>query len=378
MMQHKEIRVKAQWRRVVVAGILFSTVLLLSAVFVAWRTVRQIDGRAAQFSERETAAKQAIEAIEQKQHELNERWLQLARKKDFVRREEILDQLAQSRQQMNASLETAYEQGELLRESVYEEGHSLLHWTMWTFAGCVALWLLCAVWAVNASAILFRRLEQQAAALTRLQFQFLESQENTARRFSHELHDELGQALTAVKANLSALRTQNEPARVDDCMHLVDQAINDVREMSQLLRPTMLDDFGLDAALRALTESFAQRTGISMNYQSSLAGQRLPDQAETNLFRIAQEALTNVARHAHASQVEVALARQNGLVSLHIRDNGKGMETGRRKGHKQTLNSGGLGIAGMETRAQACGGRLNVESALGEGTKVEVTCPARL
>ena len=250
-----------------------------------------------------------------------------------------------------------------------------MRWTTWTFAGCVGLWLVCAVWAVNASTVLFRRLEQQAAALTRLQFQFLESQENTARRFSHELHDELGQALTAVKANLSALRTQNEPERVDDCMKLVDQAINDVREMSQLLRPTMLDDFGLDAALRALTESFAQRTGITLDYQSNLAAERLPDQVETNLFRIAQESLTNIARHANAEKVGVELARRNGLVTLRIRDNGKGMEMARRKGQKETLASGGMGLAGMETRAQACGGRLTVESAPGEGMKVEVTCP---
>lgn len=374
-MQRREIKIRAQWHRLVVAGILFSAVLLLSAVFVAWRTVQQIDLRAAQFTERETAAKKAIESLEEKQHELNERWLQLARKKDYVRREEILDQLAQSRQQMTTSLEAAYEQGELLRESVYEEGHSLLRWTMWTFAGCVALWLACAVWAVNASTALFRRLEQQAAALTRLQFQFLETQENTARRFSHELHDELGQALTAVKANLAALRTQNEPARVNDCMKLVDQAISDVREMSQLLRPTMLDDFGLDAALRSLTESFSQRTGISMNYQSNLTDQRLADGAETSLFRIAQEALTNVARHAQATEVNVALDRRDSQVSLLIRDNGKGTETVKRKANKQSLNSGGLGMAGMETRAQACGGRLSVESAPGQGMKIEVTCP---
>jgi signal transduction histidine kinase len=373
--QRREIKIRAQWHRLVVAGILFSAVLLLSAVFVAWRTVQQIDLRAAQFTERETAAKKAIESLEEKQHELNERWLQLARKKDYVRREEILDQLAQSRQQMTTSLEAAYEQGELLRESVYEEGHSLLRWTMWTFAGCVALWLACAVWAVNASTALFRRLEQQAAALTRLQFQFLETQENTARRFSHELHDELGQALTAVKANLAALRMQNEPARVNDCMKLVDQAISDVREMSQLLRPTMLDDFGLDAALRSLTESFSQRTGISMNYQSNLTDQRLADGAETSLFRIAQEALTNVARHAQATEVNVALDRRDSQVSLLIRDNGKGTETVKRKANKQSLNSGGLGMAGMETRAQACGGRLSVESAPGQGMKIEVTCP---
>jgi len=375
--QRREIKVKAQWHRVVVAGVLFSAVLLLSAVFVAWRTVAQIDSRAAQFSERETAAQKAIERIEEKQHELSDRWLQLARKKDYVRREEILDQLAQNRQQMNTSLESAYEQGELLRESVYEEGHSLLRWTTWTFAGCVALWLACAVWAVNASTSLFRRLEQQAAALTRLQFQFLETQENTARRFSHELHDELGQALTAVKANLAALRTQNEPARVDDCMKLVDQAIGDVREMSQLLRPTMLDDFGLDAALRSLTESFAQRTGITLHYSSTLDGQRLADQAETSLFRIAQEALTNIARHAEATEVNVDLARRDSQVSLSIRDNGKGMETSRRKANKQSLQSGGLGIAGMETRAQACGAHLSVESAPGKGMKVEVTCPIK-
>ncbi len=374
-MQRREIKIRAQWHRVVVAGVLFSAVLLLSAVFVAWRTVEQIDSRAAQFSERETAAQKAIESIEQKQHELSDRWLQLARKKDFVRREEILDQLAQNRQQMTSSLEAAYEQGELLRESVYEEGHGLLRWTTWTFAGCVALWLACAVWAVNASTTLFRRLEQQAAALTRLQFQFLETQENTARRFSHELHDELGQALTAVKANLAALRTQNEPARVDDCMKLVDQAIGDVREMSQLLRPTMLDDFGLDAAVRSLTERFAQRTGITLHYQSGLDGQRLSDQAETSFFRIAQEALTNVARHSGATEVNVDLARHEGQVTLAIRDNGKGMETPKRKSNKQSLNSGGLGIAGMETRAHACGGHLSVESAPGKGTKVEVTCP---
>ncbi len=374
-MQRIEIKIKAQWHRVVIAGVLFSAVLLLSAVFVAWRTVQQIDLRAEQFTERETAAKKAIESIETKQHELNERWLQLASKRDYVRREEILDQLTQSRQQMTTSLEAAYEQGELLRESVYEEGHSLLRWTMWTFAGCVALWLACAVWAVNASTGLFRRLEQQAAALTRLQFQFLETQENTARRFSHELHDELGQALTAVKANLSALRTQNEPARVDDCMKLVDQAINDVREMSQLLRPTMLDDFGLDAALRSLTDSFSQRTGIAMHYQSSLAGQRLADRAETSLFRIAQEALTNVARHAEASEVTVELARRDSQVHLSIRDNGKGMEIVKTKANARSLNSGGLGIAGMETRAQACGGQFTVQSTVGKGMNVEVTCP---
>jgi two-component system sensor histidine kinase UhpB len=276
---------------------------------------------------------------------------------------------------MSSALESAYEQAELLRESIYEQGHGLWRWTLWTFSACVILWLACAAWAVQASAGLFRRLEEQAGALTRLQFQFLESQENTARRFSHELHDELGQALTAVKANLSALRRNPDKARVDDCMKLVDQAIHDVREMSQLLRPTMLDDFGLDVALNALADSFSQRTGIAVTYTSSLDSQRLADQVETNLFRIAQEALTNVARHSQATAVTVNLGRQNGQVSLVVRDNGKGMAAGNRKATNSGLGSGGLGMAGMETRARACGGNLDLETSPGNGMKIEVKCP---
>ncbi len=125
--------------------------------------------------------------------------------------------------------------------------------------------LFCATWAVRASAGLFSKLRQQASELARLQYQFIETQEETARRFSHELHDELGQVMTAVKANLAALRDAQRPAvpaKVHDCLVLVDRAIADVREMSQLLRPTVLDDFGLDPALRSLAESFSQRTGI--------------------------------------------------------------------------------------------------------------------
>jgi len=368
MMPEIEFVSRSRWQRILLLGLCLSAFLLLSALLVAWRTVHHIDRQTQGFAERETAAKAAIDGIEKQQAELNNRWLQLARKKDVVRREEIIDQLAQNRQQMSSALESAYEQAELLRESIYQEGHGLLNWTVWIFAACVVLSLACATWVVRASTNLFRRLEQQAGDLTRLQYQFLESQENIARRFSHELHDELGQVLTAIKANLSTLRGDNDQVRVDDCMRLVDQATQDVREMSQLLRPTILDDFGLDAALRSLTDSFSQRTGISVTYQSSLNGGRLGDQVETNLFRIAQEALTNVARHAQASAVSMNLDKKDGRVVLTIRDNGLGIEgSGRRKG--------GLGLAGMETRARACGGTLHIETAMGKGMAVEVTCP---
>ena len=353
---------RIQVQRALIVGLCLFSLLLLCAVTIAWRTIHHIDDHTQEFARRQALAKESLVKIEQQQHELNSRWKKLARNKDMVSREEILAQTEQNGQDMDVALEAAYQQAELLRESIYKEGHGFLRWTVWLFGICVALSIGCATWAVNASAQLFKRLET-------LQYQFLETQENTARRFSHELHDELGQSLTAVKANLSALRSGADDARVDDCMGLVDQAIQDVREMSQLLRPTILDDFGLDAALRSLTEGFAKRTGLALTYQSSLGSDRLPDETETSLYRIAQEALTNVARHAHASAVELSLNKQNPNITLEIRDNGKGLSLAEKR--KQP----GLGLAGMQTRARGCGGTVRIDSTEGKGTRIEVTCP---
>lgn len=360
---------QAHLQRLLLLSLCLSAMLLLSALLVAWRTVHHIEQNTQIFADRQSLAKQAIDDIEKDQAELNNRWLQLARRSDVIRREEVLDQLTQSRAQMSAALESAYEQAELLRESIYQEGHGLLRWTVWLFAACVGLSLICATWAVRASTGLFRRLELQTGELARMQYQFLETQENIARRFSHELHDELGQALAAVKANLSALRGLGNDARVEDCSQLVDQAIKNVRELSQLLRPTILDDFGLDAALRSLAESFQQRTGIEVSYRSELEGPRLRGETETHLFRIAQEALTNVARHSQATAVAIELVPQDGEIRLAIRDNGRGLDMEERR------SSAGLGLAGMQTRARGCGGTLTMESAPGKGLKLEVTCP---
>ncbi len=165
-------------------------------------------------------------------------------------------------------------------------------------APSVLLAFLFAVVTVRMVGRLTREMEWQAAELGRVSWHMLEDQEATARRFSHELHDELGQSLTAVKTNLTALEAGGklDRARLEDCLHLVEEAIGNVRQLSQLLRPTILDDFGLEAGLRWLVEGFAARTGIEATLQSSCSG-RLPDETETHLFRIAQEALTNVARH---------------------------------------------------------------------------------
>ncbi len=360
-------------QRLLLLGLCLSAVLLLSALLVAFRTVRQIDTNTEVFAQRQAMAKAAIDDIEHEQADLNANWLRLAKRSDVVKREEILSQLEHSRDQMSTALESAYEQAEYLRESIYQEGHGLLRWTVWLFCACVALSLICASWAVRASTELFRHLESQAAQLTQMQYQFLETQENVARRFSHELHDELGQTLTAVKANLSALRgPEGEQHRLADCRGLVDQAIKDVREMSQLLRPTILDDFGLEPALQSLCDSFSLRTGISVTFSSNLSGQRLRDETETHLFRIAQEALTNVARHSKATAVSMKLDRKGEEVTLKIHDNGAGFEFGDRR------LAGGLGLAGMETRARGCGGYLHYSTAPGKGVEIEVECPIAL
>src|SRR5690606_29940125 len=109
----------------------------------------------------------------------------------------------------------------------------------------------------------------------------------------------------------------------EDCLEVVENSISNVRELSQLLRPVILDDFGLDASLRWLGERFSERTNIAWRYRSSFSG-RLPEDVETHLFRITQEALTNVARHSKADEVNVDLRSEGDRVRLRIADNGRG------------------------------------------------------
>src|SRR5207253_3715271 len=140
--------------------------------------------------------------------------------------------------------------------------------------------------------------------------------------------------------------------RLKDCLSLVDEAIGNVRQMSQLLRPTILDDFGLEAGLRWLAEGFAARTGIEVKVDSSYPG-RLPDETETHLFRIAQEALTNVARHSGAKHVRIKLEGGSGEICLTIADDGSGLGAAHAEGR-------GLGLIGMRARARSAGGDATV------------------
>jgi signal transduction histidine kinase len=239
-------------------------------------------------------------------------------------------------------------------------------------AGSILLALTFAVITVRMVSQLIRGMEWQTAELGRVSFHMLENQEAAAQRFSHELHDELGQSLTAIKTNLMALDgTAEHSARLDDCLRLVDEAIGNVREMSQLLRPTILDDFGLEAGIRWLVEGFSARTGIEADFHSSYSG-RLHGDTETHLFRIAQEALTNAARHSRAKRVEVRLESEGADICLSIRDNGRGLPAA-----PVTRSPAPMGMIGMRARARSAGGDMEVKSPPGGGVLIEVRVPIR-
>jgi signal transduction histidine kinase len=233
-------------------------------------------------------------------------------------------------------------------------------------AGCLAVAFVLFLTGTR----IYYRMNEQSHELSRVSWQLLEKQESLARRLSHELHDELGQSLTALKTNFSrhSTLTCSEPAWMEDCTELLKDSMRSAHEISQLLRPTILDDFGLDSALGWLCERFEERNRVKVRYLSNFRG-RLDEQAETHLFRIAQEALTNVARHAGASAVNVQLAKRNEVVDLTISDNGTGFTP------TPELRSQSFGLTGMKARARSLNGTMKIRSRAGHGTLVEVSFP---
>ncbi len=238
--------------------------------------------------------------------------------------------------------------------------------------GCLLIAVLCGWLVLRTARRLYHQITEQAAELTDVSWQLLEKQESLARRLSHELHDELGQSLTALKTNFSRHSAAGciDPAWMQDCNELLRDSIRSAHEISQLLRPTILDDFGLDSALAWLCERFEERNDIAMDYQSDFHA-RLDAQTETHLFRIAQEALTNVARHSGAKSVKVHLAQDRGFVRLAIADDGAGLPEQRDKARSR------FGLTGMKARARSLDGEMDIRSEPGRGLAIEVVFPKR-
>jgi PAS domain S-box-containing protein len=198
--------------------------------------------------------------------------------------------------------------------------------------------------------------------------------EEERTRVAREIHDELGQALTAIKLDLTALlrdlSTDQEPAvrHCQSILNLLDEAIQSVRRIATDLRPGVLDDLGLVAAVEWAAEEFQARTGIKCHVTLPDVDIAMDPERATALFRIFQETLTNVARHANATQVNIRLV-QNGDLSLEVRDDGKGIP------EKQLSAGQSLGILGIRERALLLGGELTISGGPGKGTIVKVRIP---
>lgn len=215
-----------------------------------------------------------------------------------------------------------------------------------------------------------RELNRQLRSLSTSQ-ESVREQERT--RISRELHDELGQQLTGLKLSLSWLGTRLKEGRtatpdtVDEMRHQLDTAIASVRRISTELRPLILDDLGFGEAISWQTLEFAKRSDLEVTLNLQAAEDVQGDELATALFRIVQESLTNVARHANATQVKIDLIAEGDKLVLTINDNGQGIQ--------DNAKQGGIGLVSMRERANSIGAQFNIISSPGLGTTIEVTIP---
>ncbi|MDG3005719.1 PAS domain S-box protein [Paludisphaera mucosa] len=215
-----------------------------------------------------------------------------------------------------------------------------------------------------------------AERLETLSRQVLRAQEDERRRIARELHDEIGQALTALKINLQEAREgrADGPARLDDSIAIVGEALQQVRSMALDLRPSILDDLGLVAALEWYVERKVQRTGLKGRFVAEPEDVRADPEIETVCFRVAQEALTNVARHAHASRFSVELRGGAAGLRLVVRDDGIGFDPA--AALRAASRGASLGLSGMQERVELVGGQIEFTSAASTGTEIQVDLPA--
>jgi signal transduction histidine kinase len=226
------------------------------------------------------------------------------------------------------------------------------------------------------NARLMQELEAQRAQLQALSAQQITLLEEERRRIARELHDETGQALVGIKLGLQVLAHKIPPEipglreEVDLLRQQLNHSTTQLKSIAQALRPPILDELGLEIALNQCVNDFRKRTNLQTHFETFDLGTRLPQEAETVCYRIVQEALTNVARHAQARQVWIALATQPNFVQLSIRDDGQGFDP-----HRPPAP--GLGLVGMQERAKMVGGELLIESAPGAGTVLTIVIPTQ-
>jgi two-component system sensor histidine kinase UhpB len=218
-----------------------------------------------------------------------------------------------------------------------------------------------------------KALQESTRQLRALSARLAEAEESERQQIARELHDQVGQNLTALGINLSIVLSQlpeemADPlgSRLEDALTLVDETTERVRSVMADLRPPVLDDYGLVAALHWYVERFAERTEIAVAVEGEELDPRLFPRIENALFRIAQEALTNVGKHAQATQANVSLETDGETTRMTVIDDGVGFDAAESDG------SPGWGLLTMSERAEAVGGQCRVESRPGQGTRVVV------
>jgi signal transduction histidine kinase len=220
----------------------------------------------------------------------------------------------------------------------------------------------------------YSEISQANRELEALSARVLEVQEQERRALSQELHDEVGQTLTALRMELSlALTHAADPvlrAQLGHARQLVESTTHMVRDISLMLRPSLLDDLGLGPALQWQLDQFARRSGVRVRFTGADVGESLPDAVKTCVYRIAQEALNNCEKYSRAAAVHVVLQQHEGLVTLEIRDDGDGFALDHRG-----LPSSGSGILGMKERAHALGGTLTIDTSPGRGARIALSLP---
>jgi len=225
---------------------------------------------------------------------------------------------------------------------------------------------------------LFAAVRQQRSQLRALTGKLTDVQERERRQLARELHDEMGQALTAIRMNLAAVEKGLPPTatahlreRLTEAASLTEQTLEQVRELSLDLRPPMLDDLGLVPTLRWYVKRYSSRTAIQTGLTILGTERRLSATIETALYRVLQEALTNVARHAAAETVHLTLQYQATDVMAHVADNGCGFDVDAISARE----IGSMGLLGMRERLLLLGGKFQIESAIGKGTTLCFALP---
>jgi signal transduction histidine kinase len=220
---------------------------------------------------------------------------------------------------------------------------------------------------------LLKQSAQMQEQLRRLSRQILSAQEEERKEISRELHDVIAQTLTGINVRLAALKkeaavnTDTLDRNIARTQRLVEKSVDIVHQFARELRPAVLDDLGLIPALHSFLKNFTARTGVRANLTAFAGVEQMSPAQRTALYRVAQEALTNVARHAQASRVEVSIQKLPDCICMNIKDDGKSFEVDR---VARVHGSKRLGLLGMRERLEMVGGRLEVQSAPGQGTTI--------